>query len=304
MEALKTTQLSKKYRGLRNASGGYAVKDLNITVNVGDVYGFLGPNGSGKTTTIRMLLGLVRPSGGNAEIFGASCITNRLEAASKCGAMIDVPAFYPYLTALDNLLFLGKIAGGVDRQRAMEVLETVGLKARATSKVKTFSHGMRQRLGFAYAILRRPKLLILDEPTNGLDPEGNWELLQAVRRLNREEGVTIMLSSHLLSEIEQICNRTSILRQGVLLYEGEVSKLTSDENVVEIATSDDAEASRILSAKGITMVSSSSDDGRICCETDDPAMVNDLLVRSGIRVSYIGRRKRTLREVFLRYMNS
>jgi ABC-2 type transport system ATP-binding protein len=302
---LKTSGLSKRYRGLRNpVSGGFAVKNLSISVNEGDIYGFLGPNGSGKTTTIRMVLGLVAPTSGTAEIFGTNCITDRLRSSTMCGAMIDVPAFYPYLTALDNLLFLGKVAGGVDRERALECLETVGLKSRAGSKVKTFSHGMRQRLGFAYAVLRRPKLLILDEPTNGLDPEGNWEILQAIRKLNREEGVTIMLSSHLLSEIEQICNRTCILRQGMLLYEGEVASLVSDENIVEIQTTDGEAAQRVLTQSGMVSVCDPEVPGKVSVETDDPAAVNEVLVRAGIRITYLSRRKRTLREVFLRYMSS
>jgi len=302
--ALETLSLTKRFRALavRKHNPGYAVKDLSITVREGDVYGFLGPNGSGKTTTIRMLLGLVRPTAGTARIFGFDVRAERLEAAALCGSMIDVPAFYPYLSARANLALFGGIGGGVEPARVDEVLEMVGLAERADSKVRTFSHGMKQRLGFALAVLRRPRLLLLDEPTNGLDPEGNWLILQAIRRMNREEGVTVLLSSHLLSEVEEICNRTAIVRQGELLYEGDVQSLVS-ERAVEVGTDDPDRAAGALRAAGLECAPASSDRARLVVRSDDPAGVNELLAAAGVRVNYLAPRKRTLREVFLKYMD-
>lgn len=304
--AIETKGLSKRYPGLigRRNGNGLAVNDLCITVNSGDIYGFLGPNGSGKTTTIRMIMGLIRPTAGGINIFGHSIASERLETAKLCGAMIDVPAFYSYMSARANLRLFGQLAGGVESARVDEVLDMVGLLDRANSKVRTFSHGMKQRLGFASAMLMRPKLLLLDEPTNGLDPEANWSILSAIRETNRKEGTTVLISSHLLSEVEDLCNRTAILRQGRLLYEGSVRDLVSSTGLVDVRVSDPDAARAAMANAGIVVRDFPRADNTITVETADAADLNELLVSAGVRVLYLAPRKRTLREVFLDYMHS
>ncbi|MDZ7815836.1 MAG: ABC transporter ATP-binding protein [Planctomycetota bacterium] len=303
--ALETRDLSKVFYGLKSLADrkGYAVHKLSMTVEEGDIYGFLGPNGSGKTTTIRMILGLVRPSLGTAKVFGQDVRKDRLKAVSMCGSMIDVPSFYPYMSARNNLRLYGGLYGGVDSGRVDEVLDVVGLASRANSRVKTFSHGMRQRLGFARAILMKPRLLLLDEPTNGLDPEGNWDIIQAIRRLNRDEGITVLLSSHLLSEIEQLCNRTCILRQGLNLYEGSVKELLTEKGCVDVSTDDNERARSIFESEGLEMLSASLDEKRITVRCEDPARLSRMLHDNDIAVTHLSLRTRNLRDVFLKFMH-
>ncbi|MFA4985057.1 MAG: ABC transporter ATP-binding protein [Candidatus Brocadiia bacterium] len=299
--ALKTFDLTKRFAGPGGSQNGFlGVNHLNITVNSGDIYGFLGPNGSGKTTTFRLVLGLVRRTSGTAEIFGLDVVRRRLEALAVCGALVDVPAFYPYLTAYRNLELFGRLGGGVEDSRIRKVLDNVGIASRAASRVSTFSHGMRQRLGLALAMLRRPRLLLLDEPTNGLDPEGTYELLSAIRALSETEGVTIVFSSHLLSEVEELCNRTAILRNGELLYEGGVQELVAGDGTIEVSVSDSQKACDLLTSKGLSALA--EEDGVLLVTNGDPSGINELLVGAGFRVSRLAPRKRTLREVFLGYM--
>lgn len=203
-----------------------AVNELNLTVYKGDIYGFLGPNGAGKSTTIRMLMGLIFPSSGNIEIFEKELKNNREYVLSRIGAIIEKPDFYNYLTAIQNLEMLNKLqAVKLSKHQLYEVLELVGLKGRETSKVKTFSQGMKQRLGFAQALMHNPDLIILDEPTNGLDPQGVKDVRDLILKLNKEQGKTILISSHILSEIEIICNRMIIIQKGSKVVEGAVNDL-------------------------------------------------------------------------------
>ncbi len=203
-----------------------AVDDLSFAVNRGDVFGFLGPNGAGKSTTIRMILSLITPTAGTIKIFGKSLSEKRKDILSNIGAIVEKPDFYQYLPALKNLEILAKISGKeVTSRRIMELLELVGLKDRAKSKVKTYSHGMKQRLGIAQALLHNPELIVLDEPTTGLDPHGMKEIRDLIIRLSKDERKTIFLSSHILSEIELVANRMIIINKGNKIVEGEVSKL-------------------------------------------------------------------------------
>lgn len=203
-----------------------AVNQLDLTVLKGDVYGFLGPNGAGKSTTIRMLMGLIFPSAGSIEVFEKELKNNREYVLSRIGAIIEKPDFYNYLTAIENLEMLNKLqAVRLTKQQLYEVLELVGLKDRETSKVKTFSQGMKQRLGFAQALMHNPDLIILDEPTNGLDPQGVKDVRDLILKLNKEQGKTILISSHILSEIEIICNRMIIIQKGRKVVEGAVNDL-------------------------------------------------------------------------------
>jgi len=201
------------------------VEDLSLRVEEGKVYGFLGPNGAGKTTTIRMLLGLVAPSSGSVKIFGHD-IRRDFKSAIRCvGAMVEGPAFYPFLTAQKNLQLFGRLSGGVPAGRVEEMLDRVGLSRRAGQKVAGFSQGMRQRLGIALAMLEKPRLLVLDEPTNGLDPQGTREIRELLRRIRDEGNTTVFLSSHLLGEMERICDRVAVISQGRMLREGSLDEL-------------------------------------------------------------------------------
>ena len=203
-----------------------AVDQLNFSVKRGDVFGFLGPNGAGKSTTIRMILSLIKPTSGSIKIFGKSLIDNRMEILSNVGAIVEKPDFYLYLPAIKNLEILAKISGKeVSQKRIIDLLELVGLKDRAKSKVKTYSHGMKQRLGIAQTLLHDPELIVLDEPTTGLDPQGMKEIRDLILRLSKEENKTIFLSSHILSEIELVANRMIIINKGRKIVEGEVNEL-------------------------------------------------------------------------------
>jgi ABC-2 type transport system ATP-binding protein len=224
-----------------------AVNNLSFTVNRGDIFGFLGPNGAGKTTTLRMALGLMQPTSGEVKIFDRNISADPLGILSRVGALIDEPALYGFLSGYSNLKLLGDLGGGVEQERVMEVLKTVGLDDRAHDRVRHYSRGMRVRLGLAQALLNRPELLVLDEPTAGLDPEGSREIQNLIRELAANGGVTVIISSHLLGEIERICNRALILRKGQLLVCDHVHNLLSSESSkVEIGVSDPVAANAFL----------------------------------------------------------
>jgi len=217
---IKTTKLSKQFKKFT------AVHDLDLTIYSGDVYGFLGPNGAGKSTTIRMLMGLIFPTSGHIEMFNKEFQHHREFILGKIGAIIEKPDFYNYASALQNLEMLNKLQPRqLHKNQIYEVLELVGLKGREKSKVKTFSQGMKQRLGFAQALMHNPDLIILDEPTNGLDPQGVKDVRDLILKLNKEHKKTILISSHILSEIEIICNRMVIIQKGVKVVEGYVGDL-------------------------------------------------------------------------------
>ena len=209
-----------------------AVDELSFEVHSGDVFGFLGPNGAGKSTTIRMILSLITPTSGTIKIFGKTLNENRKEILTNIGAIVEKPDFYLYLPAIKNLEILAKISGKeVSESRIMELLELVGLKDRAKSKVKTYSHGMKQRLGIAQTLLHNPQLIVLDEPTTGLDPQGMKEIRDLIIKLSKEEKKTIFLSSHILSEIELVANRMIIINKGSKIVEGEVNKLLNSNTL-------------------------------------------------------------------------
>ena len=208
-KVIEVQGLTKKFNNL------IAVNKLDLNVYRGDVFGFLGPNGAGKSTTIRMLLSLIKSTSGTIKIFDKPLNQNRIEILSKVGAIVEKPDFYLYLSAYKNLEILGKVSGlEVSKNMIMEMLEVVGLKERYNSKVKTFSHGMKQRLGIAQALLHDPELIILDEPTTGLDPQGMKEIRDLINQLSKEQGKTIFLSSHILREVELITNRMIIINRG------------------------------------------------------------------------------------------
>jgi ABC-type multidrug transport system ATPase subunit len=225
-----------------------AVNVLSFKVNQGDVYGFLGENGAGKSTTIRMMLTLVKPSEGEITIFNKSLQQHRNEILAQVGAVIERPDLYKYLSAYDNLSIFARLSGiKVSRKLIMDQLDMVGLAERSSSKVKTYSQGMKQRLGIAVALVHNPKLIILDEPTNGLDPQGIADMRTLILSLSREHEKTVIVSSHLLSEIEQIANRMIIIHKGKKITEGDVSVLLDPSNtIVEIQTTDDIKTLELL----------------------------------------------------------
>ena len=229
-----------------------AVNGLSFTVNQGDVYGFLGENGAGKSTTIRMMLTLVKPSEGEITIFNKSLQQHRNEILGQVGAVIERPDLYKYLSAYDNLSIFARLSGiKVSRKLIMDQLERVGLAERSSSKIKTYSQGMKQRLGIAVALIHDPKLIILDEPTNGLDPQGIADMRNLILDLSRHYGKTVIVSSHLLSEIEQIANRMIIIHKGEKITEGEVSLLLDpSKTIVEIQTTDDIKTLELLAGSG------------------------------------------------------
>ena len=220
---LRTNGLSKKF-GRR-----WAAKDLNLEVHRGDVFCFLGPNGAGKSTTIRMILTLLMPTAGSIEMFGMDLHEKRSAVLSRVCGIVEKPDFYLYLSAYKNLEILGSMTRRIEKREIMETLEVVGLKARVFEKVKTFSHGMKQRLGIAQALLTRPELIILDEPTSGLDPQGMKEVRELIKKLSAESEMTIFLSSHLLSEVELVATRMAVINHGELVVQGDVSKLLERE---------------------------------------------------------------------------
>ncbi len=217
---LETRDLSKTYGTLR------AVDAVNIAAYEGEVFGFLGPNGAGKTTTLGMALGLVHATSGEVSIFGQRVTPNHTQALKQVGALLGAPAFVPYLSAWDNLDLLRRLCPGLSRQRIAELLELVGLTDAAHRKAGKFSTGMKQRLGLAMALLHRPRFVILDEPTNGLDPAGMREMRQLLRSL-AEGGTTVLLSSHLLNEVQQVCDRIAVLSKGRVVAQGRVEELLS-----------------------------------------------------------------------------
>jgi ABC-2 type transport system ATP-binding protein len=211
-------------RGLVKRYGDLvAVDDVDLTVEPGDVYGYLGPNGAGKTTSLRMMLGLIRPTAGSVRLFGRDPQAG-VHALDRVAGFVEAPRFYPYLSGRKNLELLAAFDGGDAKARIGEVLDTVELTDRAHDRVGGYSHGMRQRLGIASALLRDPRLLLLDEPATGLDPGGMRDMRVLVRRL-ADEGMTVLLSSHLMNEVEELCNRVAIVRSGAIVYEGEIAEL-------------------------------------------------------------------------------
>ncbi len=245
---------------LRKAFGSrVAVEQLNLVVSRGEIFGLLGHNGAGKSTAIGMMLGQVWPTSGHARLCGFDVATQRKRALQKVGAMFEAPAFYDYLSGWRNLEILSQLSAPTPRSRMQEVIDWVGLSGRENSKVKTYSHGMRARLAVAQALLPGPELLILDEPTDGLDPEGIHELRQTVLRLHRELGLTILFSSHLLTEVEQLCTRIAVLKNGRKVFDGGFEQARGKDNWCRLNVDRFTEAVELLSAAGLIR---SQRDGR------------------------------------------
>jgi ABC-2 type transport system ATP-binding protein len=294
---IEINSLTKDFKDLR------AVNSLNLNVFEGDVFGFLGPNGAGKSTTIRMLLSLIKPNEGSIKLFGKTLEKNRIEILKRIGAIVEKPDFYGYLSAYKNLEILGKISGKeISKKRIMEVLELVGLSKRYKSKVKTFSHGMKQRLGLGQALIHNPDLIILDEPTTGLDPQGMKEIRDLILHLSKEEKKTIFLSSHILHEVELVANRMIIINKGTTKVEGYVQDLLNAKKLkVSFEVNDEEKTITLLNqsqwknklesqAKSVFMFS---------LENIEIADLNKYLVENGIAVSAVVP-TRSLEDYFLK----
>ncbi len=215
----------------KTIKGKEIIKGVNLTLYPSQIFGFLGPNGAGKTTTIRMIVGLIKPTEGSVTICGYSVAHDFVKAMSNIGCIIESPDMYKYLTGMENLLQFAAMNKKISRQRIKDVVEMVGLQHRVNDKVSTYSLGMRQRLGIAQAIMARPKLLILDEPTNGLDPAGMTEFRNLIRKLAYDEGMTVFVSSHLLLEIQQMCDIVSIIKQGSVIKTANVQEILHDDKI-------------------------------------------------------------------------
>jgi ABC-2 type transport system ATP-binding protein len=286
MEPIVTSGLSKRYGDL------YAVRDLDLTVRAGEVYGFLGPNGAGKTTTLRMLLGLIRPTAGAVLVHGRPAGQRN----DRTGALIEGPAFYPYLSGRDNLRVLAKHAGVAGR-RVDVVLDLVDLTVRAGDRYATYSLGMKQRLGMAAALLKDPRLLILDEPTNGLDPAGMADMRAMIRRLGAA-GCTVLVSSHLLGEVEQICDRVGVISRGRLVREGTVADLRGTADLRVVAAPLDravGHARALVGPEAVTLV----DGGlHLAVSADRAGEINASLVSAGLTVTELRTVERDLEQAF------
>ncbi len=292
---LQTRGLTKRFRGRT------AVNNLSLHVERGDIYGFLGPNGAGKSTTLRMLLGLIRPTSGKIEFPVHGLAWDYLRARSRIGAIIETPAFYENFSARRNLQLLASLSGGASSKSVDEILDIVGLKERAHEPVKVFSYGMRQRLGIAQALLPTPQLIILDEPTNGLDPQGIHQTRQLIRRLRDELRLTILLSSHLLAEVEQLCNRVGIINEGRLLYEGEPAALVAPTTKFKLKVDQTAQAFDLLATDPtITISRNGASYLHVDTQAEHISNVNALLVNHGIKVYELSPTQETLEEAFLR----
>ena len=297
MHAIQTRDLTKRY-GTSAAKSVLAVDQISFAVEEGQVFGFLGPNGSGKTTTIGMLVGTIKPTGGSFNLFGASGPKGLLAARARVGATLETPNFYPYMSGRDNLCVAAAVKG-VGRPRIDECLELVGLSERAKHRFKTYSLGMKQRLALAATMLNDPELIILDEPANGLDPQGIREVREIIRIL-ADRGKTIFLSSHMLVEVERTCSHVAIIRQGRIVACGAVEEVVGEGGAVVLRAEDTtALAGAMRTYQEATLVRQ-TDEGVVAkLNTDDLASVTRYLAGQGIYLSHLAPYRSSLEEVFI-----
>jgi ABC-type multidrug transport system ATPase subunit len=292
---LRTLNLGKRFKNR------WAAHHINLEIYRGDVFGFLGPNGAGKSTTMRMMLSLINPTEGEVEIFGRSLKRERERALTSVGGIVEKPDFYLYLSAYKNLELVGALNNGVSRRRVEEVLDLVGLLPRARDIVKTYSHGMKQRLGIAQALLSNPELVILDEPTNGLDPQGMKEVRDLVTHLARDQRKTIVLSSHLLNEVEMVATRMAVIDQGEMIIQGGVQNLLDGGEKYVILKAEPKKTVATLLRRNSSLVSKYVDRGDAFEVRIDFGKIPQLtkeLVSAGARIHAIIPR-RSLEDFFL-----
>lgn len=290
---VQTHNLSKTYEAINR------VNKVDLHVKEGEIYGFLGPNGAGKTTTLKMLLGLIKPSEGTINIFGDNLSKHRPSILQRTGSLIESPSYYGHLTGLENMRVMQRLRN-VPEQNIHEALRIVRLENQKNKKAEQYSLGMKQRLGIAMALLAFPKLLILDEPTNGLDPAGIGEIRELIKSLPSRYGITILLSSHLLSEIEQIATSVGIISEGNLLFQGSMASLQQQSRTsILLQTGDNAAAERLLLTQGYSSIQSGSRLKLDNMEDMEVADMNRLLVEHRIPVTRIEEEKKSLEDIFL-----
>ena len=291
---IQTTNLNFSF-----SNGFKTLQNVNLFVPKGSVYGFLGPNGAGKTTTLRLLLGLLKNQHGKLEIFGKEFASHRIEILKRLGSLIEQPSLYLHLTARENL-DIYRMIYKVDKNRIPEVLKIVGLDHTGKKKAKQFSLGMKQRLSIAIALLHQPELLILDEPTNGLDPNGIIETRELIKKLNKEHNTTVIVSSHILNEVERMASHVGIIHKGRMLFQGSLSELQqmkSRQTTLEIETNDNTIAAQILQSFSLKSV-----NGKLVLPFENKektAAINKLLVQNGVDVYTLHSQQEDLEQLFL-----
>lgn len=291
---IQTTGLTYSFR-----NGNKTLDNINLQVPQGSVYGFLGPNGAGKTTTLRLLLGLLKNQQGKLEIFGKEFASHRIEILKRLGSLIEQPSLYLHLTAKENLEIY-RLVYNVSKTRIDEVLKIVGLDHTGKKKTKQFSLGMKQRLSIAIALLHQPELLILDEPTNGLDPNGIIETRELIKKLNKEHGTTVIVSSHILNEVERMASHVGIIHKGKMLFQGpltELQQMKTRQTSLEVETNNNEAAVRLLESFTITSV-----NGKLVLpfeNKEQTAVINKLLVQGGLDVYALHPQQNDLEQLFL-----
>lgn len=292
---VSTHQLTKNYNGICR------VNEVDMTVYEGDIYGFLGPNGAGKSTTLKMLLGLAKPTRGDVVIFGKNFSKNRQSILSNTGSLIESPSYYGHLTGLENMRIMQRLCNAPEKN-IKEALHIVRLENQIKKQVKHYSLGMKQRLGIAMALINFPKLLILDEPTNGLDPNGIREIRELIKSLPQKYGITVLISTHLLSEIEQMATSVGIINDGNLLFQGSMDLLRSkSKSYMSIKSLNNELAKKILNSNNLTSLFKVQNDCLVFNNTTDTdiADINRLLVDAGVPVTRIEKHIKSLEHIFL-----
>lgn len=291
-QIIVTNELTKKYKKHTSVDG------VNLRIERGQIYGFLGPNGAGKTTTIKMLLGLIRPTKGDIEIFGQNLYKNRLQILQRIGALVESPTYYGNLTGRENLETIRRLRN-LPKKRVDEVLEIVRLTKVANRLTKEYSLGMKQRLGIAVALLSNPDLLILDEPTNGLDPSGIQEIRELIKELPKS-GMSVLVSSHLLSEIDQMATQVGIINKGKMIFQDSIERLRQKRKpLLKVGVSDVIEANAILKGKGLRADLQKDFLWLPQTEPEFVSEINSILVHSGVSVYRLEEVKRSLEDIFL-----
>ena len=293
---LELTGVTKRIRGKS------LIKGIDFSVKKGQIYGFLGPNGAGKTMTLRMIVGLIKPTAGRITICGHSITDSFVQAMSHVGCIIENPELYEYMSGYNNLLLLSRMEPGIDEKRIWEVVALVGMERRVHDKVSTYSLGMKQRLGIAQALMKQPRLLILDEPTNGLDPAGIREFRQLVKSLAADHGMTILISSHLLSEIQMMCDEVAIILHGTIIKTAKVDTLGRDQKVTwEVNQADQVPRVLQLLRDQFGMEALDHGDGTVSAFVDDDtlAKINGAFVHDGIELLFVCKQPKNLEDLFL-----
>ena len=275
------------------------VKNISFSINEGEILGFLGPNGAGKSTTLRMIVGLSKPTSGKIEICGHSITENYIKAMSNIGSIIEGPDLYNYMSGWDNLKMLASMNSGISEKDIYSIVELVELQNRIKDKVNTYSLGMKQRLGLAQSLINNPKLLILDEPTNGLDPAGINEFRNIVKNLAKEKNISVLVSSHLMSEIELMCDKVSIIKNGAIVKNGMVKELLNTKEVFWILD-DNKKGREIL--KNLWKIDSKIVDEKLEAELDLDKLseINNSFFKEGLMIKFVTNKNKTLEDLFLR----